>query len=94
MPHRSERSERYRKPHCYQTAQFGCSPYHLHSLARPKRLVCGSRDLAVQQPLLQRVYRTCDFEGIVTLVLALSEPNAFRVLTLDGLRRLVVDVRR
>jgi hypothetical protein len=54
----------------------------------------ASRNLAVDQPLLQRIYRTCDFEGIVTHVLALSEPNAFRVMTLEGPPRIMVDVRR
>ena len=58
------------------------------------RATLGTRDLPVDQRLLRRIYRTCDFEGIVTLVLALSEPNPFRVLTLDGPPRIAVDVRR
>jgi hypothetical protein len=54
----------------------------------------GEREVAVDAPLLRRIYRTCDFEGVVTLVLALSAPNAFRVTTLSAPPRLVVDVRR
>ena len=58
------------------------------------RPTLGVRDLAVGQPLLQRIYRTCDFEAIVTHVLALSEPNAFRVMRLADPPRIVVDVQR
>ena len=58
------------------------------------RPTLGEREIVVDRPLLRRVYRTCDFEGVVTLVMALTEPNAFRVITLDDPRRIVVDVRR
>ncbi len=44
-------------------------------------------------PLLQRIYRTCDFEGIVTYVLAFGSPNEYRVFTLVDPLRIVVDVR-
>jgi hypothetical protein len=54
----------------------------------------GSREIVVGAPLVQRIYRTCDFEGVVTLVLALSAPNPFRVLTLSDPWRVVVDVQR
>lgn len=54
----------------------------------------GGRDVAIGQPLLQRVYRTCDFEGVVVHVLALSTPNAFRVLTLSDPWRIAVDIER
>lgn len=58
------------------------------------RPTLGSRDVAVEQPLMQRVYRTCNFEAVVTHVLALSEPNAFRVMRVADPPRIVVDVRR
>lgn len=58
------------------------------------RPTLAERETAVDGPLLQRVYRTCNFEGIVTLVMALTEPNAFRVITLSDPWRIVVDVRR
>jgi hypothetical protein len=54
----------------------------------------GGRDITLDHDLLRRVYRTCDFEGVVTLVLAVSEPNPFRVLTLADPARIVVDVER
>jgi hypothetical protein len=54
----------------------------------------GPREVAVDGPLLRRIYRTCDFEGIVTYVLALSTPNAYRVVTLQDPIRIVVDVER
>jgi hypothetical protein len=54
----------------------------------------GAREITVEGPLLLRVYRTCDFEGIVTLVMALSSPNPYRVLTLTDPWRIVVDVQR
>lgn len=54
----------------------------------------GARQIPVDQPLIQRIYRTCDFEAVVVLVLAVSEPNAFRLMTLADPPRIVVDVRR
>jgi hypothetical protein len=54
----------------------------------------GPRDLPVSGQILRRIYRTCDFEGVVVLVLAVSMPDSFRVLTLDGPPRIAVDVRR
>lgn len=53
----------------------------------------GPREIEVDGPLLQRIYRTCDFEGIVTYVLALGSPNDYRVFTLADPLRIVVDVR-
>ena len=58
------------------------------------RPTLGARDLRIDHPLLQRVYRTCDFEAVVTHVLALSEPNPFRVIRLADPPRIAVDVRR
>lgn len=54
----------------------------------------GEREIGVGAPLVRRIYRTCDFEAVVVLVLAVSEPNPFRVLTLGDPPRLVVDVQR
>lgn len=44
--------------------------------------------------LLRRIYRTCDFEGVVVVVLAVASPEPFRVFTLTDPGRVVVDVRR
>jgi hypothetical protein len=54
----------------------------------------GAREVAVEAPLLQRIYRTCDFEAVVVFVLALSSPNPFRVSTLSDPWRVVVDIQR
>jgi hypothetical protein len=54
----------------------------------------GAREIAVDAPLLRRIYRTCDFEAVVVHVLALSAPNPFRVLTLSSPSRIVVDIQR
>jgi hypothetical protein len=43
---------------------------------------------------LRSLKLTCDFEAVVTWVLAVESPNDFRVTRLDGPPRLVVDVRR
>lgn len=52
------------------------------------------REAATDGKVLRRVYRTCDFEGVVTFVLALSSRNPFRIRRLDDPPRVVVDVRR
>jgi hypothetical protein len=54
----------------------------------------GAREIAVDATLLRRIYRICDFEAVVVHVLALSAPNPFRVLTLSGPPRIVVDIQR
>lgn len=52
-----------------------------------------AREWILDGTLLLRVYRTCDFEGVVTLVIAVSSPNPYRILTLERPSRLAVDVR-
>ena len=51
------------------------------------------RELPVRERLLRRIYVTCDFEAVVSLVIAVASPNAFRAFTLEDPRRIVVDVR-
>lgn len=58
------------------------------------RPTLGARELPLDGPLLRRVYRTCDFEGVVVFVMALAEPNPYRVFTLTDPWRIVVDVER
>lgn len=58
------------------------------------RPTLGARELPLDGALLRHVYRTCDFEGIVVFVMALAEPNPYRVLTLADPWRIVVDVER
>jgi hypothetical protein len=57
------------------------------------RPTLSGREIAAQQRLMRRIYLTCDFEGLVTLVVAVTSPNEFRVTTLSAPRRIVVDVR-
>jgi hypothetical protein len=58
------------------------------------RPTLAGREIPLAGELLERAYLTCDFEGVVTLVLAVRAPNPFRVITLVGPTRLVVDLRR
>ena len=52
----------------------------------------GSLELKPNLPSLLEAERTGDFEGILTWVLGLGEDLDFRVMTLDGPPRLVIDV--
>ena len=51
------------------------------------------RQLPVDLAHVRKVVLTCDFEAVVTWVLAVGSPNHFRVTTLDSPPRLVVDVQ-
>ena len=51
------------------------------------------REVPVELENVRRLVLTCDFEAVVTWVLAVGSPNPYRVLVLDGPPRLVVDVR-
>jgi hypothetical protein len=52
-----------------------------------------SRERAFSLPLLQEMKQTCDFEGEVTWVLGVKQPQPYRVLELRSPPRVVVDVR-
>ncbi len=51
------------------------------------------RQIEVNLPILKKARLTCDFEGVVTWVLAVSSPNRYRVFALEDPSRLVVDIR-
>ena len=51
------------------------------------------REIPAEQRVMRRIYVTCDFEGVVTVAVAVDSPNPFRVSTLSAPRRIVVDVR-
>jgi len=53
----------------------------------------AARELRADGSTMLRTYRTCDFEAVVTFVIALSSPNPYRVLVLEQPPRLVIDVR-
>ncbi len=52
----------------------------------------ADRDMYLRLPVVQRLVATCDFENRVAWVAAVSEPNRYRVLTLDDPPRVVVDI--
>jgi hypothetical protein len=54
----------------------------------------AERDRRLAGPLLRQLTLTCDFEGDVTWVLGLAEPNPYRLAELSDPPRLVVDVQR
>lgn len=51
------------------------------------------RGLASRLPAVREAVLTCDYEGVVTWVLAVVSPEPFRVRTLEAPPRVVVDVR-
>lgn len=52
-----------------------------------------AREAAPGLPILKEAALTCDFEGVVTWVLAVQAPNRYRVQVLGDPARLVVDIR-
>jgi hypothetical protein len=45
-------------------------------------------------PIVLEMVQTCDFEAVVTWVLAVSSPEPFRVTRLENPSRVVVDIRQ
>jgi hypothetical protein len=67
-------------------------PARAHTEAGQPTIV--ERRHAVGLPVVEELVRTCDFEAVVTWVLAASSPEPFRVTRLADPPRVVVDVRR
>ena len=57
------------------------------------RPTVGERRLEPAHPVVLEAVLTCDFEAVVTWVLAVESPNRYRVLELEEPSRLAVDVR-
>ncbi|EPX59987.1 hypothetical protein D187_002073 [Cystobacter fuscus DSM 2262] len=57
------------------------------------QVTIASRERTAALPVLQELEQTCDFEGEVTWVLGVKQPQAYRVLELHAPTRIVVDVR-
>jgi len=57
------------------------------------RPTVGERRLEPAHPMVREAVLTCDFEAVVTWVLAVESPNRYRVLELEEPSRLAVDVR-
>ena len=67
------------------------SPANAHTDAgRPTIAV---RRRAIDLPVLLEIVQTCDFEAVVTWVLAVRSPEPFRLARFDHPTRIVVDVR-
>jgi len=66
-------------------------PAAAHTEAGQATLPGREIEIAGEGPL-RRVYRTCDFEGVVVLVLALDAPRPFRISVVEDPAGLAVDV--
>lgn len=51
------------------------------------------RRIEARLPVVLEIVRTCDFEAVVTWVVAVGSPEPFRLLQLDDPSRIVVDIR-
>lgn len=57
------------------------------------RATITARESALALPVLRELELTCDYEAVLTWVLGVTSPNAYRVQELSDPPRLVVDVR-
>jgi hypothetical protein len=72
--------------------QIRLEPANAHTEAG--RPTLPARQIDARGTWLRRIYRTCDFEAVVVMTLALEKPNDFRVFTLKDPTRIVIDVKR
>jgi hypothetical protein len=72
--------------------QIRLEPANAHTEAGAPTL--PGRQIDARGTWLRRIYRTCDFEAVVVLTLAVEKPNDFRVFTLTNPTRIVIDVQR
>jgi hypothetical protein len=52
------------------------------------------RERRLQMPIVKELEFTCDFEGVVQIVLGVSTPNRYRVVELQNPTRLIVDIQQ
>lgn len=52
------------------------------------------RERRLQMPIVRELEFTCDFEGVVQIVLGVSSPNRYRVVELANPTRLIVDIQQ
>jgi hypothetical protein len=52
------------------------------------------RERRLQMPIVKELEFTCDFEGVVEIVLGVSRPNRYRITELQNPTRLIVDVQQ
>lgn len=54
----------------------------------------GEKDIAVSSEILKRIHGTCDFEAELEWIIALDAQRAFKVFTLEGPPRVVIDIQQ
>lgn len=54
----------------------------------------GQRERRLQMPIVKELEFTCDFEGVVEIVLGVSRPNRYRVTELQNPARLIIDIQQ
>jgi hypothetical protein len=52
------------------------------------------RERRLQMPIVKELEFTCDFEGVVEIVLGVSRPNRYRITELQNPTRLIIDVQQ
>jgi hypothetical protein len=52
------------------------------------------RERRLQMPIVRELEMTCDFEGVVEIVLGVSRPNRYRVTELQNPTRLIIDIQQ
>jgi hypothetical protein len=52
------------------------------------------RERRLQMPVVKELEFTCDYEGVVQIVLGVARPNQYRVTELQNPTRLIVDVQQ
>jgi hypothetical protein len=52
------------------------------------------RERRLQMPIVRELEFTCDFEGVVELVLGVSTPNRYRITELQNPARIIVDIQQ
>lgn len=67
------------------------SPAYAHT--ETGKPTVAERERLPDLPVLRELESTCDFEAVVTWVLGVASPNAYRVLELADPPRLAVDVQ-
>jgi hypothetical protein len=54
----------------------------------------GQRERRLDMPIVKELEFTCDFEGVVEIVLGVSRPNRYRITELQNPTRLIIDIQQ
>jgi hypothetical protein len=54
----------------------------------------GHRERRLDMPIVEELEFTCDFEGVVEIVLGVSRPNRYRITELQNPTRLIIDIQQ